>query len=185
MERTHDEEIHKRINHVLRTRTCVQMERSVRSESSEYARKTTGFFTNSWRIKTASESCIEEHAQGIWETNWMNLEMQISLLNAYPPILIVTILKAFREQLNDQENDQLNAVRSHFGSRAILAEVFLTVSLCYVNGLGVEGRGQWLEDEAASDAQVSWWPACCCSFSAVFLYSFPTVFKNSALNLGT
>ena len=26
MERTHDEEIHKRINHLLRDRTCVQME---------------------------------------------------------------------------------------------------------------------------------------------------------------
>ena len=28
MERTYDEEIHKRINHVFRERTCVQMERS-------------------------------------------------------------------------------------------------------------------------------------------------------------
>ena len=26
MERTHDEEIHKRTDHVLRTRTCLQME---------------------------------------------------------------------------------------------------------------------------------------------------------------
>ena len=32
---------------------------------------------------------------------------------------------------------------------------FLTVSLCYVNGLGVERRGQWLEDEAASDVRKS------------------------------
>ena len=46
MERNHDEEIHKRINHVLRTRTCVQMEHSEESESSEYERETTGFFTN-------------------------------------------------------------------------------------------------------------------------------------------
>ena len=33
-----------------------------------------------------------------------------------------------------------------------------------------------MEDEAASDAQASWWPACCCSFSAAFLNSFPAVF---------
>ena len=32
------------------------------SESSEYVRKTTGFFTNSWRIKTALESYFEEHS---------------------------------------------------------------------------------------------------------------------------
>ena len=38
----------------------------------------------------------------------MNPEMQTTLLNTYPPKLIVTILKALREQL--KENDQLNAV---------------------------------------------------------------------------
>ena len=38
----------------------------------------------------------------------MNLEMQTTLLNTYPPTLIETILKALREQL--KENDQLNAV---------------------------------------------------------------------------
>ena len=78
------------------------------SESSEYMRKTTGFFTNSWRIKMASESYFEEHAQEVWERNWMNPEMQTTLLNTYPPKLIATILKALREQL--KENDQLNAV---------------------------------------------------------------------------
>ena len=35
----------------------------MRSESSEYVRKTTGFFTNSWRIKIALESYFGEHAQ--------------------------------------------------------------------------------------------------------------------------
>ena len=35
----------------------------MRSGSSEYVRKTTGFFTNSWRIKIAFESYFEEHAR--------------------------------------------------------------------------------------------------------------------------
>ena len=80
----------------------------MRSESSEYLRKTTGFFTNSWRIKVALESNFEEHAQQVWERNCMNPEMQTTLLNTCPPNLIATILKALREQL--KENDQLNAV---------------------------------------------------------------------------
>ena len=41
-------------------RSNVQM---VRSESSEYVRKPTGFLTNSWRIHIALESYFEEHAQ--------------------------------------------------------------------------------------------------------------------------
>ena len=53
----------------------------MRSESSEYVRKTTDFFTNSWRIKLALESYFEEHAQEVWERNWMNPEMQTTLLN--------------------------------------------------------------------------------------------------------
>ena len=78
----------------------------MRSESSEYVWKTTGFFTNSWRIKVALESYFEKHAQEVWERNWMNPEMQTTLLNTYPPKLIATTLKARREQL--KENDQLN-----------------------------------------------------------------------------
>ena len=78
------------------------------SESDEYVRKTTGFFTNSWRIKIALESFFEEHAQEVWERNWINPEMQTTLFHTYPPKLIVTILNALREQL--KENDQLNAV---------------------------------------------------------------------------
>ena len=76
----------------------------MRSETSEYVRKTTGFFTNCWRMKIALESYFEEHAQEVWERNWMSLEMQTTLLNTYPPKLIATILKALREQL--KENDQ-------------------------------------------------------------------------------
>ena len=71
----------------------------MRSEWSEYVRTTTGFFTNSWRIRIALESHFEEHAQEVWERNWMNPEMQTTLWNTYPPKLIATILKALREQL--------------------------------------------------------------------------------------
>ena len=85
----------------------------MRSESSEYVRKTTGFFTNSWRIKIALEKYFEEHAQEVGERNWMNPEMQTTLPNTYPPKLITTILKALREQL--KENDQLNAVEEIAG----------------------------------------------------------------------
>ena len=60
----------------------------IRSDSSEYVRKTTGFFTDSWRIKIALESYFEDHAQEVWERNWMNPEMRTSLLNTYPPKLI-------------------------------------------------------------------------------------------------
>ena len=67
----------------------------------------------SWRIKIALESFFEEHAQEVWEINWMNPEMQTSLLNTYPPKLIAKILKAFREQLN--ESDQLHSVEEIAG----------------------------------------------------------------------
>ena len=73
----------------------------MRSESSEYVLKTMGFFTNSWRIKIALESYFEEHAQEVWERNWMNPEMQTTLLNTHSPKLIATILKALREQLKE------------------------------------------------------------------------------------
>ena len=65
----------------------------------------------SWKI--ALESYFEEHAQEVREGNWMNFEMQTTLLNTYPPKLIATILKALREQL--KENDQLNAVEGIAG----------------------------------------------------------------------
>ena len=85
----------------------------MQSESSEYVQKTTGFFTNSWRIKRALGSHFEGHAQEVWERNWMNPEMQTTLLNMYAPKLIATILKALREQL--KESDQLNSVEDMAG----------------------------------------------------------------------
>ena len=75
----------------------------MRSESSEHVRKTTGFFTNSWRIKIALESYFKEHAQEVRERNWMNPEMQTTLLYRYLPKLIATILKALREQLKESD----------------------------------------------------------------------------------
>ena len=84
----------------------------MRSESSEYVRKTMGFFTNSWRIK-ALESYFQEHAQEVWERNWMNPEMQTTLLKTYSPKLIAAILKALREQL--KESDQLHSVEEIAG----------------------------------------------------------------------
>ena len=80
----------------------------MQSESSEYVRKTTNFFTNSWRIKIALESYVVEHGKQVREIIWMSLDVQTTLLNTYPPKLIATILKALREQL--KENNQLSAV---------------------------------------------------------------------------
>ena len=115
MERTYDEEIHKKesTTYCVKGRVCRRNVQKMRSESSEYKRKTTGLFTNSWRINIAFESYFEEHAQEVWERNWMNREMQTTLLNTYLPKLIATILKALREQL--KEKDQLNAVEEIAG----------------------------------------------------------------------
>ena len=74
---------------------------------------TTGALINNWRIKIDLESYFEEHAQEVWERNWMNPEVQTTLLNTYPPQFIETILKALREQL--KENDQLNTVEEIAG----------------------------------------------------------------------
>ena len=63
--------------------------------------------------KIALESYFEQHAQEVWERNWMNPEMQTALLETYPPKLTATILKALREKL--KENDQLNAVEEIAG----------------------------------------------------------------------
>ena len=85
----------------------------MRSASSEYVRKTTRFFANSWRIKKALESYFEVYAQAVWERNWINPEMRTTLLNTFLPKSIATILRALREQL--KENDQLNAMEEIAG----------------------------------------------------------------------
>ena len=93
---------------------CRRNIHKMQSELSENVRKSTGFFTNSWRIRIASESYFEEQALEVWERSLMNPEMHTTLLNTYPPRLIATILKALREQL--KESDQLNAVQEIAGS---------------------------------------------------------------------
>ena len=100
-------------NYFVKRPVCRWNVQKMRSESSEYVRKTTGFFSNSWRIKIALESYFEEHAQEVWERKWMNPEMQTTLLNRYSPKLIVAILKAHREQL--KESDQLHSVEEMAG----------------------------------------------------------------------
>ena len=69
---------------------CKWNVQKMRSESSEHVRKTTGFFTNRWRIKIASESFFEEHTQEVWKRNLMNLEMQTALLKTYLQKLTAT-----------------------------------------------------------------------------------------------
>ena len=65
--------------------------------------------------------------------DWMNPEMQTTLLNMYPPNLIATMLKALREQL--KENDQLNAVEEIAGPAT-------EIPLEY-DQIGTEGGGFW------------------------------------------
>ena len=58
---------------------CKWNVQKMRSESSEYVRKTTGFFTNSWRIKNSLGD-----AQEVGERNWINPEMQTTLFAHVP-----------------------------------------------------------------------------------------------------
>ena len=114
MQRTYDEEFTKEsTTYSVKGSLCRWNVQKMQSGSSEYVRKTTGFVTHSWRIKIAMESYFEEHAQEVWNVNWMNPEMQTTLLNTYAPKLIATILKALRERLT--ENDPLNAVEEIAG----------------------------------------------------------------------
>ena len=80
----------------VRGAVCRWNIQKVQSISSQYVGKTTGFFTNSWRINIALESYFEELTKEVWEGKWMNSEMQITLPNTYPPTWIATILKALR-----------------------------------------------------------------------------------------
>ena len=73
MERSHAEEIHQRSNHVLRTRTCVQMDCS--EDAITCATQQTSSHI-SWRIKIALVNYFEQHTKEVWERNWMNPEMQ-------------------------------------------------------------------------------------------------------------
>ena len=82
---THDEKICKKepSTYHVRGPICKWNIHKMQSESNEYVRKTTGFFTNSWRIKFALESYFEEHAKEVWERTWMNPDTKATLFNAY------------------------------------------------------------------------------------------------------
>ena len=105
MERTFEEEIGKRINHILNTRTSVQVEhwgiaKRIHTNTREKKRSVN---TNSWRSKISLESFFCWACTGSSAQNWMNLEMQATLLNTFRLKLIATILKTLRAQL--KEND--------------------------------------------------------------------------------
>ena len=65
--------------------------------------KTTGAFINRWRIKIAY---FEQRAQETWERDLR----KTTLLNAYNPILMETILKVLREHFKD--DDQRRTVQN-------------------------------------------------------------------------
>ena len=94
------------ITYFMKRSICRWNVQKIRSESSENMWKTTGVFINSWRINWVLASNFEQHAQEMWERNWMNPEMQIALLNMYNPKLMETILKALRGQC--EEDDQMD-----------------------------------------------------------------------------
>ena len=100
-------QLHERINHLLREKSlCADgMFRRCDQNRVNTCGKQRGSSQTVGESNIALESYFEEHAQNVWERNWMNPEMQTTLLNTYLPKLIATILKALREQL--KENDQL------------------------------------------------------------------------------
>ena len=61
MERTHDVEILQKESPIYYVRgpVCKWNSHKMQSELNEHVRKTTGFFTHSWRIKIALESYFE------------------------------------------------------------------------------------------------------------------------------
>ena len=118
----------------------------------ENVRKTTGFFTNSLRIKIALESMRRKFER----LDWMNLEMQSTLLNTDPPKLIATILTVLREQL--EENDQLNAVEEIAGPAP---EILLEYDQILKGGGGFwdDVNGGYLPEDlvlAARRAEIEW-----------------------------
>ena len=76
MERTHEENIHKRIDHVLCAKTCVQMEHSkMQTESNEYTRETTVSSHTVAESTKLLESYFDEHGKEVWERHWMGPEV--------------------------------------------------------------------------------------------------------------
>ena len=68
-----------------------------------FGKRRVSFLHQKLENQNSLESYFEEHAQEVWEMNWMSLDLHTTLLNTYRPKLIATILKARRGQL--KEND--------------------------------------------------------------------------------
>ena len=73
----------------FRTRTCVQMERSENAIRIKCIRPQNNRLLNKLlENQNSLGEHFEEHAKKVWERDSMNLEMQTTLLNMYPPKLI-------------------------------------------------------------------------------------------------
>ena len=121
-------------------------------EQREKVCKTTGFFTNSLRINIALEGMRRKYER----LDWMNLEMQSTLLNTDPPKLMATVLTVLREQL--KENDQLNAVEEIAGPAP---EIVLEYDQILKGGGGFwdDVNGGYLPEDlvlAARRAEIEW-----------------------------
>ena len=89
----------------------------MRSETSECVRKTRCILIH-------LQNNIVQHAQEVWERNWMSLDMRTMLLDTkllnatllkmYNPISMETFPKAFREQ--SKEADQMKTAGDNTGS---------------------------------------------------------------------
>ena len=85
----------------------IQMEYAMmRSEPSEYMWKTRVILIH-------LESYYGKYAQEVWEIIWTNLDLHITLLNMYNPILMETILKKLREQI--LKDDQMKSAGENTG----------------------------------------------------------------------
>ena len=65
MERTYDEKIHERVNHLPRRRTCMQIECSEDAFTIEWKKRFSSQTVG--ESKMALESSFEEHVQDVWE----------------------------------------------------------------------------------------------------------------------
>ena len=103
----------------VRGHVCRWNIQKMQSESNEYERKTSGFFTNSLENQNSLRELLCRLRERSLGKHWMDAEVQTTLLNTYPPELLATIPKALREQL--KENDQPNAVEDcRLGTRNLL-----------------------------------------------------------------
>ena len=60
------------------------------------------------------ESLRQNENQNSLERNWMNPEMQTTLLNTYLPKLIAKILEALRQQLKEKNQLQMRRLQAQY-----------------------------------------------------------------------